>query len=388
MKTTIEIEKMKHQRAKELNEIRIKKLELQELELKRKQNEKDEKNKNKQSSQKEAELESLRNHREVEQYVDYLQKIQSIHKKAIKPIDWHSILLEKAPMKISSEDEKKLWENIKEKKQNLILNKINELEFVRKKQIEEREQNKLKQQNLFNKALAWFSKSDKIQQQAEELEDKDYQVNVKRLTDEYEIIKEEDTVFFNALKERQEQKYMDWLVMNIIAKEFLNKNAEHYIKGLNYLDCFSDIKEYGSSIEFKPQKNLLEVDFYPKSEKIVPIVQKEIGAKNNVIETNMPKTLANQIYQDYICSCILHIARETFAILPIDKTLIHVYSNILDYSTGNYYTQCIISVLIEKKDLENLNFNLLDPSDSMKNFYHNMIFDKKEGFTVVQKIIS
>jgi hypothetical protein len=60
----------------------------------------------------------------------------------------------------------------------------------------------------------------------------------------------------------------------------------------------------------------------------------------------------------------------------------------LDTSTGRMIDQCILSVAILPETLDELNLETIDPSDSMKNFTHNMKFSKTTGFQPVQKIDS
>ncbi|PKN14311.1 MAG: hypothetical protein CVU67_06320, partial [Deltaproteobacteria bacterium HGW-Deltaproteobacteria-24] len=56
-------------------------------------------------------------------------------------------------------------------------------------------------------------------------------------------------------------------------------------------------------------------------------------------------------------------------------------------STGHEELLPIVSVLISKQKFESLNLNLIDSSDSMTNFIHNMDFKKASGFKAVERII-
>ena len=100
----------------------------------------------------------------------------------------------------------------------------------------------------------------------------------------------------------------------------------------------------------------------------------------------MPKGAFYELYQDYICSCVIRVARESFAVLPVQKALVHAMESVLNTKTGYVEEQPILSVAMPRETLDRLNLETIDPSDSMRNFVHNMDFKKTSGFRVVQKI--
>lgn len=68
------------------------------------------------------------------------------------------------------------------------------------------------------------------------------------------------------------------------------------------------------------------------------------------------------------------------AALPIPKVNIEIFGTIFNSATGNDDKHCILAVMIEREKIQKLNFDLLDPSDSMQNFVCKMNFDAKKGF--------
>ena len=90
--------------------------------------------------------------------------------------------------------------------------------------------------------------------------------------------------------------------------------------------------------------------------------------------------------QDYVCGSVLRIARELFALLPVEMILVTVMGTLLNTQTGYMEEQPILSVAMPRKTLENLNFDMLDPSDCMANFVHRMNFKKTTGFAKAERI--
>ena len=100
----------------------------------------------------------------------------------------------------------------------------------------------------------------------------------------------------------------------------------------------------------------------------------------------MPKTRFYELYQDYVCGCVLRVARELFALLPIETSIITAVTPLLNSKTGHMEDQEILSAVIPRKTTEVLDFRYLDPSDSLENFVHNMNFRKTKGFAAVKTI--
>ena len=82
----------------------------------------------------------------------------------------------------------------------------------------------------------------------------------------------------------------------------------------------------------------------------------------------MPKTKFYELYQDHVCSCVLRVGRELVALLPVEMVLVTAMGRLLNKKTGHIEEQPILSVLMPRKTLDSLNFDLIDPSDSMDNF--------------------
>lgn len=67
-------------------------------------------------------------------------------------------------------------------------------------------------------------------------------------------------------------------------------------------------------------------------------------------------------------------------------TFVTAVSELLNPKTGHIEEQPILSVAIPRSTLDRLNFEMIDPSDSMENFVHNMNFSKTKGFSAVERI--
>jgi hypothetical protein len=199
-------------------------------------------------------------------------------------------------------------------------------------------------------------------------------------------IKKDEEKYMADLKTYEEQK-KEWEEDISIATKVLDGDLVGYERVLDKLNPFSEISELGTSLSISfPNKDFMVVDLNVHSEVIIPSEVKSLLKSGKVSIKPMAIIRYNEIYQDHVCSSILRIAREAFAVLPVKKVLVTAYSNLLNTTTGHKEETPVISVLIPSETLHNLNFDTIDPSNSMKNFVHNMNFKKTQGFTGVEKI--
>lgn len=196
-----------------------------------------------------------------------------------------------------------------------------------------------------------------------------------------ENLNEQQKIHEQYLKNNEDYKEMMDIVNGVISK-----NSQSYTYALNFFKPFEDLQEYGSDISFNVKSERVIVDFYVHSEEVIPKTTKRLlRRKTEVKEDQIPNSRFNQIYQDYVCSCILKIAKEIFQLLPyVNISQINAKGSVTNSATGNAEEQTIASVIIDRSILDTLNFDLLDPSDSMSNFDHRMDFKKNKGFNPVE----
>lgn len=198
--------------------------------------------------------------------------------------------------------------------------------------------------------------------------------------------KSQDEKKFADEVEQFNKDMQDWKTLQDIADGVHKLNPESYIDALKFFNPFSDIGELGSKIVFSCDDTMVDIDLHINGKDVIPNYELNQTSTGKLSRKDMPKTRFFELYQDYVCSCILRIARETFAHLPIDKARINAVSDMLNPSTGHMEDSIILSVIVSNNTLNKLNLDSIDPSDSMSNFVHNMRFKKATGFEIVSKV--
>ncbi len=207
------------------------------------------------------------------------------------------------------------------------------------------------------------------------------------LTQNVEEARRADEGEYQESLQLYDQDYADWVVIHELSDKVLLGDTEAYLDAIKQTDPFSDISELGSSLEFKATgSSLLEVTLHVNDEDVVPSEVKSQLKSGKLSVKKMPKGKYYALYQDYICSCALRVAREIFVLLPIEMVIVNCMGNLLNSQTGHMEEKPIFSVAIPQKTLDRLNLEMLDPSDSMGNFVHRMTFKKTTGFNAVESL--
>lgn len=272
---------------------------------------------------------------------DYVEIIQSIHKNCSESIDWLELSKESKPIvpEFSNTNEKRAKSKLESYKPSFF-------------------------DKLFRLTNKRYSKLEGFVVDAKNQDQNEYQ----KRYDKY-------------LEDLQE-----WENLQSISKGVLEGQSESYLKAIEHFQSFSDITDLGTRVSVYVENNLFDIELHVNGNDIIPTYVLTQTSTGKLSKKNMPKTRFFELYQDHICSAVLRIARELFALLPIIQVRISAISKILNTQTGILEDKPILSVLFIRDTMDAINFNSIDPSDCMKNFIHEMKFKKTSGFDVVAKV--
>jgi hypothetical protein len=103
---------------------------------------------------------------------------------------------------------------------------------------------------------------------------------------------------------------------------------------------------------------------------ITPGEVKTLTQSGKVAVKTMAKNRAREIYEDYVCSSCLAVARRLFGTLPVAEIIVTAYVPSLSAISGNETDVSIASVHFTKEKFGALHFDNLDPSDALQSFRH------------------
>lgn len=201
-----------------------------------------------------------------------------------------------------------------------------------------------------------------------------------------EAKKVDEQEYAAALRDYEEQ-HRDWEATCELATRVLAGDPQSYIEVLEQANPITESGEIGTSLYFQPiDSRMMEVNLRVHADDAIPQDTVTLLKSGKASVKKMPKSRFNELYQDHICGCVLRVARELFALLPLDIIVVHAMGHVLNTQTGHMEEKPILSAAIPRQTLEALNFKRLDPSDSLGNLVHRMDFKRLKGFMPVEPL--
>ena len=175
--------------------------------------------------------------------------------------------------------------------------------------------------------------------------------------------------------------------VSALKDRVLAGDIDAFYEVINITEPFKAITDFGSKFEIgTDDPSYMMAEFDIRGEEVVPTKVMTMTATGKVSEKELTKTAYYEMYQDYVCSVTLRVARDLFALLPVETVVVHAVDDVINTATGNKETTTFLSVAFDRQTFNNLNLNALDPSDAMTNFTHNMKFAKTTGFKPVDQL--
>ena len=213
---------------------------------------------------------------------------------------------------------------------------------------------------------------------------------------------EEFAAGIEALKSvhKQSDGYIDWEAvangavgqykeLQPFAQSVLAGDIDAYFKVIAEVGPFDDLLEYGSGFEVgTDDPKMLEIEFQVKSDAIIPTQYPDMKANGEIVMKDFSKTAYYELVQDYVSSTMLRVARDTFALLPVQTVIIHAVDKVLNPATGNDEEVTVCSAKIKRDALATLNFERIDPSDCLESFESNVKFRKTAGYAPVDRVLA
>ena len=165
------------------------------------------------------------------------------------------------------------------------------------------------------------------------------------------------------------------------------RDIDAYFAAIQETNPFEGLLEYGCDFEFGTEDaSVIEAEFQAMIREIVPVEEVKLTKTGKLSRKELSKTAYYDLAQDYVCSCTIRIARELFALLPVDTVCIHVTDQRINSANGREERYTILSVRFDRETFDQIRFEYIDPSDCVCSFPHQMKFVKTAGFREVERM--
>lgn len=180
----------------------------------------------------------------------------------------------------------------------------------------------------------------------------------------------DDSIDWNeilALPEPPDPSYNEdmWNYYHSVAGAILEGDIDAYLKVIYEVNPLDDLLDYGSEFCFGTDDAAkMEVEFRVNESALFSI--KASASQREYLN----------ILQDFVCSTAIRIARDIFALLPVEHAVVH----------ADMGEATILSVSFDRTTMDKIRFGMIDPSDTMARFPSNMDFNLAYGFSPVKRL--
>lgn len=188
--------------------------------------------------------------------------------------------------------------------------------------------------------------------------------------------------------EENRRTYDNWEAMHLFAKSIVDKNIDSMLTAIEEANPFDDLLEYGSDFEFgTDDPDCMTTEFRVKGTEVIPAISMSLTKTGVLSKKPLSKTQFFDYLQDYVCSCAIRVARELFAVIPVDTVIVHATERMINKVSGMDEDCTILSVRFKRDFFAGINFDRIDPSDFIEANEHNMRFAKTTGFKPVERLV-
>ncbi|NOH35130.1 hypothetical protein [Vibrio chagasii] len=186
------------------------------------------------------------------------------------------------------------------------------------------------------------------------------------------------------------QNYSYWAKKNQLSKGVLNNDSEAKLTALSEAQqnpinaSVVDTKLINHNFNTYKNGHLLEINIQVNKDNVIP-KERKVLCQGEVKLENLPIPESNILYREYVCSCVLKCAQDSFNVLPESSVVINV-----EQVSAGQPNETILSCHIEKGLLEFLLIEDDKPSEILEFFVHLEDFNphRGDGFSAIQTIFS
>ena len=221
----------------------------------------------------------------------------------------------------------------------------------------------------------FFEKIFKSLKEKREKKEKEATENYEKMLEQHNIRKKKSEEEYTKEKEKFEKekeefnKEIDNWKTNFEKGEL--QAVERYIKVILENSKYPKDFEKDYEIEYKSNEKILVISYnLPNTDKISKVEgYKFIKTKNEIKEVEMKKSRYEEFYENIIFNITLRTIHEIFESTSEDIIEMVVFNGFvtgIDKSNGKEFTNCIISLQVNRKEFEDINLENIEPKECVR----------------------
>ncbi|HEX5750708.1 MAG TPA: hypothetical protein VFZ09_31060 [Archangium sp.] len=194
----------------------------------------------------------------------------------------------------------------------------------------------------------------------------------------------EDSDRFHSAQRAFQEEVLEQADSGALAQGILQGDSKSYRRVLQEISYNSMAPPGGIAVDFEIHSpHLVEAKITAQGSAILPPEVQTLTSTGKLSTKAMPRIQFVELYQDYVCSLVLRVAREVHALLPVKAVLITAYS-----ADGLPALSPVLSTIIHRKQMEGLPFDTLDPSDALDGLQTRTNFKASRRTGAFQPIVA
>jgi hypothetical protein len=156
-----------------------------------------------------------------------------------------------------------------------------------------------------------------------------------------------------------------------IATRVIRGDLNAWSAAIAQLRPFEELEELGVVVtaEFHSRESV-HCRITVSGPEIIPQDAKTLTSTGKLSVKPMAKGRFHEIYQDYVCGCVLRTASEMFGFLPVEAVLVTASVGFVEPATGLLGIRPVLSVGFNRAAFSQLALDMVDPSDAIDGFVH------------------
>ncbi|MDR0270253.1 hypothetical protein [Paenibacillus sp.] len=182
-------------------------------------------------------------------------------------------------------------------------------------------------------------------------------------------------------REQDRQDYMQWKSVTDFAHSIREGNRTAYLRVLEEIAPLEDLLTMGSGLEFTVLNTAaVEVEMDMNSGQVIPHGSKLLTEEGIFKESPFSIEEQHELECKYVCGSVIRIARELFAVLPLDTVLVHAKDTKMNLGIGQEEYVTVLSIQFDRDALSEMDTDREASPELLAPFLHHIKFDAATGF--------
>jgi hypothetical protein len=183
-----------------------------------------------------------------------------------------------------------------------------------------------------------------------------------------------------------QQHIKDWQAITKLAGGVVNRDTRAFAEAIERMNGFAGIRQLGVGLKFKFSEAVAEVTAQLRGDDAMLSESKALTKTGKLSTKKLSASKRMEMFRIHVCSCVIHVARETLALMPVEVSVVTAVVERRNVRTGHDENTPILSVAVPRTICQRIKWAKVEALDAIENFYHRVRFKRAKGFEPIDPI--